>query len=153
MQATPRSTQVLAVGAAVLFIIALILELQGSFAFLGFASLGLFALAGVLISRRVSSQQRRPAILALIGVALTLFGTTATPLFYVGCATLAASALLALLAGHFALESRLVPLARLELPARAPTMTQSCRPLPPLRHPLHTPMNSVQRELNAPIEA
>jgi hypothetical protein len=99
----PLSAVVFSLIGALLLVAALVLGILGSFGFLAVASVGMFFLAAALISRAVSSSAVRPAaVLALAGFALILFGTTATPLFYLGWGVVAGSVALAILAARHA---------------------------------------------------
>jgi hypothetical protein len=98
---------VFAVIGALLLVVALVLGVIGSFAYIAIASVGMFFIAAALIARAARSPESRgPAVLALAAVALILFGTVATPFFYAGWGLLAGSAILALIN---ALGARRVP--------------------------------------------
>lgn len=88
-----------AAGAACLAIAAG-LALSGSFAYLAAASVGMFLIAAALLTRTVRSRtSRAAAVILLAGVALTIFGLTATPFFYLGWVLMVASAVMALVGG------------------------------------------------------
>lgn len=98
MRSTPLSALVFAVIGALLLVAAIVLAALGSFAFLAIASVGMFFIAAALIAQAARSPENRgPAVLALVAVALILFGTVATPFFYAGWGLLAGSAILALI--------------------------------------------------------
>ena len=89
---------VFAVLGALLLVAALVLGILGSFAFIAIASVGMFFIAAALIAQAVRSPTARaPAVLALAGLALLVFGMTATPIFYAGWGLLAGAIVLALL--------------------------------------------------------
>jgi len=95
---TPLSALVFAVIGALFMVAAIALAALGSFAFLGIASVGMFFIAAALIAQAARSPESRgPAVLALVAVALILFGTVATPFFYAGWGLLAGTAILALI--------------------------------------------------------
>ena len=96
MRSTPLSAKVFAVFGAVLLVTSVGLAALGSFAFIAVASVGMFFIAAALIAQAVGSPMRRaPAVLALAAVALIIFGTVATPLFYAGWGVLAGAIALA----------------------------------------------------------
>ncbi|HEV8536041.1 MAG TPA: hypothetical protein VGR87_10055 [Candidatus Limnocylindria bacterium] len=100
MRSAPVSSAVFAVVGAALLVGALILAILGSFAYLAAASVGLFFIAAALVSRAALSRAPGvlpPAILALAGIALVVFGMVATPMFYFGLGLLVGAMALALL--------------------------------------------------------
>ena len=83
---------------ALLMVVALLLGILGSFAFIAIASVGMFFIAAALVAQAVQSPgARAPAVLALAALALIVFGLTAAPFFYAGWGLLAGSAVLALI--------------------------------------------------------
>lgn len=87
----PLSATAFAVLGAAILLGAVALALLGSFAYLAAASVGLFFVAAALIARAASSPGlRMVAVIALVGLALVIFGMVATPLFYLGWAVLGA---------------------------------------------------------------
>src|SRR5438105_750571 len=97
----PLSAVVFSLVGALLLVAALILGVLGSFSFLGIAAVGMFFVAASLISRALSSSPvRAAAVLGLAGFAVTVFGLTATPLFYFGWGVVAAAAALAIVAAR-----------------------------------------------------
>jgi hypothetical protein len=108
MRSASPATVVFAAIGAVLLTAAVVLAVLGSFAYLALAALGLFFVAAALISRATSSSAAKfPALLALIGVMLSLVGTVTTiPFLYVGLGLVAAAGLIAVLS---AVRSRSIP--------------------------------------------
>jgi hypothetical protein len=97
MRRTALSALVFAIVGALLLVAAIVLATLGSFAYVAIASVGMFFIAAALIAQAARSpESRAPAVLALVAVALILFGTVATPFFYAGWGLLAGSAALAL---------------------------------------------------------
>lgn len=97
-QREPLAAVVFAILGAALLVAALVLAAVGSFAFLAAASVGLFFVAAALIVRAIPfSRGRGAAVLALVGLALIVFGLTATPLFYAGWGLVAGSVVLAII--------------------------------------------------------
>lgn len=89
---------VFAVLGAVALAGAAVLAFLGSFAFLGAASVGMFFVAAALVARAARSPApRAAALLTLAGIALVVFGLTATPLFYIGWGLVAAATALAII--------------------------------------------------------
>jgi hypothetical protein len=83
---------------ALLLVVALVLGILGSFAFIALASVGMFFIAAALVAQAVPALGARvPAVLALAALALIVFGLTAAPFFYAGWGLLAGSAILALI--------------------------------------------------------
>lgn len=91
MRRNSIATALFALLGAALLVIAVVLGVLGSFAFIAIASVGCFFIAAALVSRVSRSPlQRAGAILAILGLALVVFGLVATPLFYLGWACLGA---------------------------------------------------------------
>ncbi len=89
---------VFAVIGALLLVAALVLGILGSFAFIAIASVGMFFIAAALVAQAIPSpSSRAAAVLALVALALIVFGMTATPFFYAGWGLLAGCVALALL--------------------------------------------------------
>lgn len=87
-----------------LLLIAIVLGVLGSFAFIAIAAVGCFFIAAALVARATRSPvQRAAAVIAVAGLALVIFGMVATPLFYLGWACLGAG-LIALAAATVALR-------------------------------------------------
>jgi len=99
--APPRdglSVVVFALLGAFLMVGAVALYVLGSFASLAAMAVGLLFIAAALIARAVHAPRRRTAaILAIAGLGLLVFGTVATPLFYLGWGLVAGGVALALL--------------------------------------------------------
>lgn len=94
----PLSAMVFAVIGVVLLVLAIVLSVLGSFAFIAVVSVGMFFIAAAIIARAIPSPGRRgPAVLALAALALIVFGMVATPFIYAGWGLLAGAVLLALL--------------------------------------------------------
>jgi hypothetical protein len=93
------ATQVLVVIGALLLAAAVILGMLGSFAYLALAATGLFFVTAALISHAARSPDARvPALLALLGVMLSLLGTvTRSPSLYAGVGLIVGAAAIALL--------------------------------------------------------
>lgn len=104
MTRKPLATVVFAVVGAALLVIAAVLGLLGSFAFLAIAAVGCFFIAAALVARAIRSPLRRvAAVISVAGIALVVFGMVATPLFYLGWACLGAG-LIALAASMVAMR-------------------------------------------------
>lgn len=87
-----------------LLLIAIVLGVLGSFAFIAIAAVGCFFIAAALVARATRSPaQRAAAVTSVAGLALVIFGMVATPLFYLGWACLGAG-LIALAAATVALR-------------------------------------------------
>jgi hypothetical protein len=103
MRPPALSTRVFAAVGALLLMAAAILGLLGAFSYLAAAAVGLVFIAAALISHAArSAPARAPAILALFGVFVALFGIVGTPFLYVGLGVLvvaAAAGLLVLVRG------------------------------------------------------
>jgi hypothetical protein len=98
MRSPALATRVFAAVGALLLLAAVILSLLGSFSYLAAAAVGLVFIAAALISHAArSTPARAPAILALFGVFVALFGTTGTPFLYVGLVVVALAAAAGLL--------------------------------------------------------
>jgi hypothetical protein len=94
------STTVFGTFAVVLLVAAVVLAALGSFAYLASASVGMFFLAAALLSRAARSPRARVAsVLMLAGLALVVFGLTATPFFYTGWGLIAGALAIALVGG------------------------------------------------------
>jgi hypothetical protein len=92
----PVSAKVFAVIGVVLLLSSVGLAILGSFAFIAVASVGMFFIAAALVAQAApSSGSRAPAVLALAGLALIVFGMVATPFFYAGWGLVAGAVLLA----------------------------------------------------------
>jgi uncharacterized protein (DUF58 family) len=87
----PLATVVFALIGTALLMIAVVLGLLGSFAFIAIASVGCFFIAAALVARASRSpSQRAAAVGSIVGLALVVFGMVASPLFYLGWACLGA---------------------------------------------------------------
>lgn len=96
-QRTPLSALVFAALGAGLLLLAAGLAILGSFAYPAALSVGLLFLAAALLSRSISSPRYRvAAVLLLVGTAMLVYGSVATPIFYAGWGALAASAAVAI---------------------------------------------------------
>ncbi len=101
---SPIATVVFALIGTTLLVIAIVLGLLGSFAFIGIAAVGCFFIAAALVARASRAPtQRAAATLSVTGIALIFFGLVATPLFYLGWACLGAG-LIGLAASTMALR-------------------------------------------------
>lgn len=91
MDRNPIATVVFALIGTTLLIIAIVLGLLGSFAFIAIASVGCFFITAALVVRvGRSPAQRAAAVISVVGIALVVFGLVASPLFYLGWACLGA---------------------------------------------------------------
>lgn len=99
----PLSANVFATFAIVLLIAAVVLAAGRSFAYLASASVGMFFLAAALLSSAGRSPRARVAsVVMLAGVALVVFGLTASPLFYAGLDMIVGALAIALMSGRTA---------------------------------------------------
>jgi hypothetical protein len=103
-QRSPLAFVVFSLIGTTLLLIAIVLAVLGSFAFIAIAAVGCFFIAAALVARAArSSAQRAAAVISVAGLALVIFGMVATPLFYLGWACLGAG-LIALAAATVALR-------------------------------------------------
>jgi hypothetical protein len=99
------ATVVFALVGTTLLLIAVVLGLLGSFAFIAIAAVGCFFIAAALVARAIRAPLRRVAgVISVAGIALVVFGMVATPLFFLGWACLGAG-LVALAASFVAPRS------------------------------------------------
>lgn len=97
----PLSATVFAVLGAGSLVAGVVLGMLGSFALPVALSVGLFFISASLIARAIRSPAlRAAAVLWVGGLALLVFGMTATPLFYAGWGVLAGAAVLAVILGR-----------------------------------------------------
>lgn len=91
MSRKPLAFVVFALIGTALLLIAVVLGLLGSFAFIAIAAVGCFFIAAAVVSRASRSPaQGAAAVISVAGIALVVFGLVATPLFYLGWACLGA---------------------------------------------------------------
>lgn len=91
MRRKPLAFVVFSLVGTALLVIAVVLGLLGSFAFIAIAAVGCFFIAAALVARAsVSPAQRAAAVISVAGLALVVFGLVATPLFFLGWACLGA---------------------------------------------------------------
>lgn len=104
MSRKPIATVVFALIGTALLVVAVVMGLLGSFAFIAIAAVGCFFIAAALVVRAIRAPLRRvAAVISVAGIALVVFGMVATPLFYLGWACLGAG-LIALAASMVALR-------------------------------------------------
>ncbi len=112
MSRRPLAFVVFALIGTALLVLAVVMGLLGSFAFIGIAAVGCFFIAAALVARASRSpSQRAAAVVSIVGLALVVFGMVATPLFYVGWACLGAG-LIGLAASMVAMRRERIPASR-----------------------------------------
>jgi len=95
-----------------LLLIAVVLGVLGSFAFIAIAAVGCFFIAAALVAGASRAPaERAAAVISVVGIALVVFGLVASPLFYLGWACLGAG-LIGFAASMVAMRRERIPTSR-----------------------------------------
>ena len=99
MGSASLASRVFAVVGTLFLVGAVVLGLLGAFSYLAAAAIGLFFIAAALISQAIRSPAARaPALVALVGIVLSLVGTVTTlPFLYLGVGLILGAAAIAAL--------------------------------------------------------